>query len=170
MSFDWFGQRMLEAIYRIVERPARKTSERIVGVAALMARIDGQAHPAKRAALLSFLRQHELLERSDWRALLRGYDLAVSRPHHTIPEDWSEIANELSGLVGTPDAMLAATAAAHIAVADGIVWPREMALLRAICDRLCLDASAAQSVEPVGDREATEAVPSVLRPAYRVRL
>jgi tellurite resistance protein len=170
MSFDWFGQRMLEAVHRIVDWPARKTSGRIVGVAALMARIDGQADPAERAALLIFLRQHELLERSDWPALLRAYDLAVSRPHHTIPEDWSEMTDELLGLVRTPDAMLAATAAANVAVADGMVWPREMALLRAICDRLCLDASAAQSAEPVGEREATEAVPSMLRPPYRVRL
>ena len=46
----------------------------------------------------------------------------------------------LRTLAGTHGAVLAAMAAAHVAMADGVTWPQEIALLRVLHDRLGMSA------------------------------
>ncbi|MBN9560660.1 MAG: TerB family tellurite resistance protein [Alphaproteobacteria bacterium] len=125
--------------WSVVERPSRATAEAIVATAAAMACADGQAEPAERAALHAFLRRHGFLILHG-RDLLTAYDDAVSRtPRGTTPDPSPTVAR-LQPLAGTHAGMLAATAAAHVAVADGVTWPQEIALLRVIRDRLGISA------------------------------
>jgi tellurite resistance protein len=132
--------------WSVVERPSRATAEAIVTAAAAMACADGRAEPAERAALHAFLRRHgfPILHGRD---LLRTYDEAVSRtPRDTAP-DLSATVAKLRPLAGSHAGVLAATAAAHVAVADGVTWPQEIALLRVIRDRLGVSAGGAATGE-----------------------
>lgn len=125
--------------WSVVERPSRATADAIVATAAAMACADGQAEPAERAALHAFLRRHGFLILHG-RDLLTAYDEAVSHtPRGTAP-DLSVTIARLQPLAGTHAGMLAATAAAHLAVADGVTWPQEIALLRVIRDRVGVSA------------------------------
>ena len=128
------GRRHGGMTYAVVERPCRDTVDAVISAAALMANVDGQATPPERTALIAFLRQHGLLALHGRRSLLATYDGAVSRPGPLF--DLDEALNPLRALVGTHGAVLAATAAAHVAIADGVTWPQEIALLRVMHDRL----------------------------------
>jgi tellurite resistance protein len=120
--------------YTVIKLPRRDTVNAVIGAAALMASVDGQATHAERAALIAFLRQHGLLAHHGRRALLAAYDSAVSRPEPL--SDWDAALQPLDTLAGTHGAMLAATAAARVAMADGVTWPQEIALLHVMHERL----------------------------------
>ena len=121
--------------WSVVERPSRATADAIVATAAAMACADGRAEPVERAALHVFLRRHGFLILHG-RDLLATYDEAVSRtPRGAVAR--------LQSLAGTHAGVLAATAAAHVAIADGVTWPQEIALLRMIRDRLGVGAGGA---------------------------
>jgi len=124
--------------YTVVERPCRDTVHTVVGAAALMACADGQATQSERTALIGFLRQHGLLSLHGSRPLLATYDDAIARP--TSLSDWDTALQPLGTLAGTHGSMLAAAAAAHIAMADGVAWPQEIALLHVMHDRLGIRA------------------------------
>jgi len=132
--------------WSVVERPSRATAETIVATAAAMACADGRAEPAERAALHAFLRRHGFLILHG-RDLLTTYDEAVSRTKRGGVADPSATVDRLQSLAGTHAGVLAATAAAHVAVADGITWPQEIALLRVIRDRLGVGAGGAAARE-----------------------
>lgn len=123
--------------------PGRIAALAIVGCAAHMACADGSAQPSERAALLAFLRRHGLLTVHGRRTLLGEYDSIAGRPRDT-GSHWSNALDRLEALTGMRGAELAATAAAVVAAADGITWPQEIALLRAIRDRLGLGSGSAQ--------------------------
>jgi tellurite resistance protein len=127
--------------YAVIERPCRDTVDIVVGAAALMACADGQAAPSERTALIAFLRRHGLLALHGRRPLLATYDSAVLRP--VSLSDWDAALQPLGMLAGTHGATLATTAAAHIAMADGVTWPQEVALLHVMLDRLGLRARPA---------------------------
>src|SRR3954467_4604123 len=116
-----FGRWHGATTYAVIERPRRDSVDALIRVAALMANVDGQATPPERTALIAFLRQHGLLALHGRRSLLETYDGAVSRPGPLF--DLDEALNPLRALVGTHGAVLAATAAAHVAIADGVTWP-----------------------------------------------
>jgi len=130
----------------VVERPSRATADAIVTAAAAMACADGRAEPAERAALHAFLRRHGFLILHG-RDLLTTYDEAVSRAKRDTAPDPTATVARLQPLAGTHAAVLAATAAAHVAVADGVTWPQEIALLRMIRDRLGVGAGGAVAHE-----------------------
>ena len=127
--------------YDVIERPCRGTVDTEVGAAALMACADGQATRSERIALTAFLRRHGLLSLHGRRSLLATYDSAVSRPASL--SDWDATLESLGMLAGTHGATLAATAAVHVAMADGVAWPQEVALLHAMHDRLGIRARPA---------------------------
>jgi tellurite resistance protein len=132
--------------WSVVERPSRATADAIVATAAAMACADGRAEPAERAALHIFLRRHGFLILHG-RELLTTYDEAVSRTKRGTTPDPSATVARLQPLAGTRAGVLAATAAAHVAVADGVTWPQEIALLRMIRDRLGVGAGGAVTHE-----------------------
>ena len=78
--------------------------------------------------------------------LLATYDEAVSAPRRGGVPSSATVAR-LQSLAGTHAGALAATAAAHVAVADGITWPQEIALLRMIRDRLGVGAGGTAARE-----------------------
>lgn len=132
--------------WSVVERPSRATADAIVATAAAMACADGRPEPAERAALHAFLRRHGFLILHG-RDLLATYDEAVSRtPRGAVPDPSATVAR-LQPLAGTHAGVLAATAAAHVAIADGVTWPQEIALLRVIRDRLGVGAVPAAEQE-----------------------
>jgi tellurite resistance protein len=130
----------------VVERPSRAAANAIVATAAAMACADGRPEPAERAALHAFLRRHGFLILHG-RDLLTTYDEAVSRMPRGAAPDPSATAARLQPLAGTHAGALAATAAAHVAVADGVTWPQEIALLRVIRDRLGVSTRGAATHE-----------------------
>jgi tellurite resistance protein len=132
--------------WSVIERPSRATAEAIVTAAAAMACADGRAEPAERAALHAFLRRHGFLILHG-RDLLTTYDEAVSRTKRGAAPDPTATVARLQPLAGTRAGVLAATAAAHVAVADGVTWPQEIALLRMIRDRLGVGAGGAVTHE-----------------------
>jgi tellurite resistance protein len=134
MSSFPFGRRHGATTYAVIERPCRDSVDAVISAAALMASADGQATPTERTALIAFLRQHGLLVLHGRRSLVATYDSAVLRPDPL--SDLDEALNPLRPLVGTHGAVLAAMAAAHVAMADGVTWPQEIALLRVMQDRL----------------------------------
>jgi tellurite resistance protein len=127
------GRRPGTTTYAVIERPCRDTVHTVVDAAAMMACADGHATQMERTALIAFLREHGLLSLHGRRPLLATYDGAVSRPGTT---DWDAALQPLGALTGTYGAMLAATAAAQVATADGVTWPQEVALLHVMHDRL----------------------------------
>src|SRR4051794_6948743 len=122
------GRRHDAMTYAVVERPCRDSVDAVISAAALMANVDGQATPAERTALIAFLRQHGLLALHGRRPLLQTYDNAVTRPGAL--SDLDAALNPLHALIGKHGAVLAAMAAAHVALADGVTWPQEITLLR----------------------------------------
>jgi tellurite resistance protein len=108
----------------------------IIEAAALMARADGQTDDAERRGLLRFLRSRGLLQDFGRQAVTQAYHAELAR---AMPP--ADALTRLERLRGQPAASLAATAAAWIAVADGLVQPAEIALLRRMRDRLGLTDS-----------------------------
>jgi tellurite resistance protein len=113
---------------------------------AIMACADGQADSTERRAWLTFLREQGVLEQSSRRELLDSFDKKTvmfnSRP---LPE-LCEAAEPLASLAGTSAARLVGMAASRVAIADGIAWPQEIAMLQVIRDKLGL--SRGQRAEP----------------------
>jgi tellurite resistance protein len=105
----------------------------IAQAAALMARVDGQAHETERKALLRFLRNHDLLRRFGRRAWMTAYNSELDRNSSA-----TDILDTLGKQRGQATAPLIASAAASVALADGTTHPAEVNLLRDIADRLSL--------------------------------
>src|SRR5438067_4920270 len=106
----------LTTTYAIIEQPSRRTVDAVIGASALMACVDGKPVAQERAALAAILRHHGLLQLYGRRAPLTTYDKAVCQPH-LFPE-WDAAITQL----GTLGAIMEGIAAAHVAIADGVLW------------------------------------------------
>jgi tellurite resistance protein len=99
---------------------------------------DGVVRPAERRGLVAFLHARNLLPWFGPRSILEAFNTRVA--HLRSGSDaalWAAV-NGLRSLTPREQAALVATAAGQVAIADGLACPREMAVLRAICQRLGL--------------------------------
>ena len=119
--------------YGTIEQPVRCTVDAIIRGAALMAWADGKPVAEERITLAAVLRDHGILELHGEQALLSSYDEAISQRH--VDGEWDAALEPLATL-GNHGAVIAGMTAAHVAVADGVLWPQEVALLRILRERL----------------------------------
>lgn len=120
----------------VVAQAGQETLSAILLAAGAVAVADGTADPCERQALLAFMRDRGLLARYGRAAILSGYDAAVQQAGG---KDLADTINDLAPLrrvAHTQTAALVAQAAAHVALADGVQWPQETALLGVIGERL----------------------------------
>jgi tellurite resistance protein len=115
-----------------------KTISAIVTAASLVACADGQATSDERRALLRFLRERGILARSGRRGTVGVFDRAVEAAAESELDDLTEALSTLSALADKPSAMLALEAAQQVAMADGVLWPQEAAMIAVLSDRLRL--------------------------------
>ncbi|MBN8929291.1 MAG: hypothetical protein BGO51_27870 [Rhodospirillales bacterium 69-11] len=113
--------------------PSAATVQAAIIAAALVARADGHVAARERRSLLRLLRHHGVLARWGRTAPMALFDQAVQAAPDAIPL--------LDAVAGRPCAHLVTQAATHVALADGVTWPQEIALIESIRDRL--GASAA---------------------------
>ncbi len=123
--------------------PGRETVRAVVTAAAIVACADGHVARSERRSLLRFLSHHGVLARYGRAGLLAAFEQAVRTAEPLTLHEAGSVADELRTIAGRPGAPLVAQAAAHVALADGVTWPQEIALLEVIRDRLGL---------PVGTR------------------
>jgi tellurite resistance protein len=128
----------------VIEQVGRETLAAIILAACAVARADGTADRSERQALVAFLRERGILARHGRAAVLASYDAAVKGRQRSLAETADELA-ALDRLAGTSGALLIAAAAQQVALADGVAWPQEAALLGIISDRLGLRAAQARS-------------------------
>jgi tellurite resistance protein len=127
--------------FAVSTRPGPQTFDSLITVAAEMALADGEAQPVEHLGLLAFLRQDNMLATLGRRATLDRFAAAldkVAARRAAGVHDASDLARTLHSIAGTHAARLVARAAAHIAAADGMLHPRELALLRMLHDALGL--------------------------------
>jgi tellurite resistance protein len=125
----------------MIAPPGRAATLAIIRCAAHMACADGQPESVERSALLAFLRRHGLLALHG-RSVVGLYDRITGSSHRAAIDSL----DELDPLIGTHAATLAATAAAHVALADGVTRPQELTLLRAIRDRLGIGSAPPETI------------------------
>jgi tellurite resistance protein len=124
----------------VIDRPSRRTVDGMVKAASIIACADGRLDAAERRSLIALLRRHGALAEFGRRPLLDAFDQAVARPEHADLAALCVVADGLRPLANTPAAQLIAMTAVDIAMADGVTWPQEMAMLQVIRDRLGLAA------------------------------
>jgi tellurite resistance protein len=119
-------------------RPSNVTIQAVATAAAIIACADGCMTREERLGLLRFLRYHGVLERHTRAECLAMFDGAVDKVSALDLQELCDAADCLRLVAGTPGASLVAKAAAHTALADGITWPQEAALLQVIRNRIGL--------------------------------
>jgi tellurite resistance protein len=124
-----------------VEMPGQALMTGIVTAGAVVACADGVAERSERQALLSYLRKQNLLIWSGRSVVLETFDARVAQLQSGSPEDLRGALDVLRTLTGRRRVSLIATAAAHVALADGQACSQEIMLLRIIRDRLGLTDS-----------------------------
>lgn len=127
----------------VTTHPSRAAVQAIATAAAIMACADGHVARDERRTLVKFLRHHGILARYGRAVPLATFDAVVNRTCHTGLDDACHVADDLRAAAGSHAAPLAAHAAALVALADGVTWPQELAMLEVIKDRLGLRSAAA---------------------------
>lgn len=122
----------------IVHHHGSETVAAIVTAASLVACADGRATSDERRALLRFLRERGVLARSGRRGAVGTFDRAVEAAADLELDRLAEALSQLSLLADKPGALLAMEAAQHVAMADGVLWPQEAAMIAVLSDRLRL--------------------------------
>lgn len=122
--------------HSVTLHPGPETVQAIVTAAALIACADGHVATRERRSLLRFLRHHGVLARYGRAASLAAFERAVCDLAAMTPQQAAEVAGDLRAVAGKPAAGLVAQVAAHVALADGVTWPQEIALLEVIRDRV----------------------------------
>jgi tellurite resistance protein len=120
------------------EQPTTDLMLAIVTAAAVVACADGVVRPAERRGFMVFLHARNLLPWFGPRSILEAFDTRAD--HLRSGSDaalWAAV-NGLRSLIHQEQAALVAGAAGQVAIADGLACPCEMAVLRAICQRLGL--------------------------------
>jgi tellurite resistance protein len=80
-------------------------------------------------SFLRFLHHHGVLERHGRAPCLAAFNKALGEASLLGLDEICEAADQFSAVAGTHAAPLVARAAAYVALADGITWPQEIALL-----------------------------------------
>jgi len=116
-------------------RPGPKAVDGLITAAAEMALADGKADPVEQQGLLAFLRQYDMLAGLGRRATTDRFAAALNAivarraaGGHQAPD----LTETLRPVAGLQAARLVVRAAAHVAAADGMLHPRELALLRTL--------------------------------------
>jgi tellurite resistance protein len=117
--------------FTLVERPGPRTLDGLIAAAAGMALADGRVEAAEPHSLLEFLRRNDLLKVLGRRFAVQQFAAEIGRAA-ACPDPQTALADRLRPLAGMAGARLVATAAAHVAAADGNVHPREIALLQSL--------------------------------------
>ena len=121
--------------------PDRELASGIICAAALVAWSDGRADPTERRHLLGVFHQHGLAERYGRRDVLAAFNNTMADLRVRQFEAFQAAVSQLDRLAGTPHAGPIAAAARRIALADGVIWPQEAAMLQIVQDRLGLGRS-----------------------------
>ena len=122
----------------IVHHHGGKTIAAVATGASLVACADGRATSDERRALLRFLRERGVLARSGRKRPIDAFDRAVEAAAGC---DLTEALSAMAALADKPSAMLAFEAAQRVAMADGVLWPQEAAMIAVLSDRLRLRAN-----------------------------
>jgi tellurite resistance protein len=122
----------------VVHHCSAETISAIVTAASLVACADGRATSEERRALLRFLRDQGILARSGRRNTVDTFDQTVEAAADLKLDHMSDALGTLSILADKPSAALALEAARCVAMADGVVWPQEAAIIAVMTDRLRL--------------------------------
>jgi tellurite resistance protein len=130
--------RRRRASFVLIERLTPETIAGFATAGAIMAWADGRIDRAERLAWLGFLREQGVLAYASRRAMLDAFDEATAKLDSRPLAELCEAADGLSRLAGTSGAQLVGMAASRVALADGIAWPQETAVLQVIRDRLGL--------------------------------
>jgi tellurite resistance protein len=120
------------------EQPTTNLMLAIVTAAAVVACADGVVRPAERRGLVVFLHARNLLPWFGPRSILDAFDTRAEHLRSGAEAALWAAVNGLRSLTSREQAALVVTAAGQVAIADGLACPREMAVLRAICQRLGL--------------------------------
>jgi tellurite resistance protein len=125
----------------VVHHCSAETIVAIVTAASLVACADGRATSEERRALLRFLREQGILARSGRRSTVGTFDQTVEAAADFELDHMNEALSALSILADKPSAVLALKAAQCVAMADGVLWPQEAAMIAVLSDRLRLRAN-----------------------------
>jgi tellurite resistance protein len=125
----------------VVHHCGAETIAAIVVAASLVACADGQATSEERRALLRFLREQGILARSGRRRTVGTFDRTVEAAADFELDHLNDALSALSILADKPSAALALEAAQCVAMADGVLWPQEAAMIAVLSDRLRLRAN-----------------------------
>lgn len=122
----------------VTVQPGTVVMQAVVTACAMIACADGHVAKKERQIFLRFLRHHGLLERHGRALFLTAFDKAVHDASSLELDEICSLADELRAVAGMHGAPFVAQAAAHVALADGVTWPQEMALLEVIRERIGL--------------------------------
>jgi|tagenome__1003787_1003787.scaffolds.fasta_scaffold18052946_1 tellurite resistance protein len=122
----------------VVFQPSRTTVQAMVMACALIACADGHVGLKERRTFLRFLRHCGALQRYGRAQSAAAFDTAAHEASSLTLDEICTAADDLRSVAGSHGAPLVAQAAAHVALADGVTWPQEIALLAVIRDRIGL--------------------------------
>jgi tellurite resistance protein len=122
----------------VIVRPSHATIQAMATACAMIACADGNVTNDERRSFLRFLHHHGVLERYGRAPCIAAFDKALGEASLLGLEEICEAADQFSAVAGTHGAPLVAHAAAYVALADGITWPQEIALLEVIRNRIGL--------------------------------
>lgn len=122
----------------IIFQPSHATIQAVASACAMIACADGNVANKERRSFLRFLHHHGVLERYGRAPCIAAFNEALRDASSLTLDEICDAADQFSAIAGTQGAPLVAHAAAHVALADGITWPQEVALLEVIRNRLGL--------------------------------
>lgn len=125
----------------VILQPSRPTVRAIALASALIAGADGHVGEKERRTFLRFLRHCRALQRYGRAPCAAAFDEAVLSTAWYKLDEICSATDDLRSVAGTHGAPFVAQAAALVALADGITWPQEIALLAVIRDRVGLGYS-----------------------------
>lgn len=131
---------MIDLVSRpaVVFQPSRTTVQAMATACAVIACADGHVGMKERRTFLGSLRRCGALERYGRTESVAAFDNAVHDAASLTLDEICSVLDNLRAVAGTHGAPLVAQAAAHVALADGVTWPQEIALLAVIRDRVGL--------------------------------
>jgi tellurite resistance protein len=118
--------------------PGPATVDAMAMACALMAYADGHVAKRERLAFIRFLRQQGLLARHGRRPFIVAFEAAVQTIAALTLDEICTAADDLRAVAGQHGADYVVRAAAQVALADGVTWPQEIALLEVIRNRVGL--------------------------------
>jgi tellurite resistance protein len=122
----------------VIFQPSHATIQAVATACAMIAYADGDVTNKERRSFLRFLHQHGVLERYGRAPCIAAFDQAVRDVSLLTLDQICDAADQFSAVCGTHGAPMVAHAAAYVALADGITWPQEIALLEVIRNRIGL--------------------------------